>query len=1665
MLRKVRRSLAVLLTLCMVLTLMPTTVWATETADTQAIEKIETEMQSTDSTGETGTEGMTVDLAEDLTENMPDESIVEMPSEETSTNLETEETVEETINMINEDTEAVDNEDAEETVEEIAAMSVDAVRSVPLDTSEFYRIFHLDCGRKYFTVGQIKGLIDTLAVNGYTAIELAVGNDGLRFLLDDMSVTANSATYSSDNVKAGIQRGNKTYCDAGTNELTETDMNTIIAYAKENNISVIPLINTPGHMDVILDCMEYLGISNPAYNNSARTVDVMNVEAVNFTLALLEKYIDYFADQGSTIFNMGCDEYANDVSGFAGLISSGNYDKFVEYVNSLAALVQNAGMTPMAFNDGIYYNSCTSAGTFDSNIAIAYWTSGWNGYSPASASFLAEKGHQIINTNDSWYYVLGRSTSTNGVYNLVTAQNGAKSTPVTDVPGNNDPDPVGAMQCLWCDTPSASYSDTEVENVTGLIKTLAANNKDYFNKTIIETTEERTITVTVGGTATDTIEGVNYAGSYNTEDPAVATVEVTGSDGQEGTVTYTGVDVTCGTLLSSNSDSWTEVSGYYYKADDGKYYPVYAKRSSSWSWSSWSYVYTYIWGYSNTGSSNNVAQIGTQETDDTSSAPNIEVYTKSGTEAVPAFTTVTCTGWAVGKTTVVVGGINYTINVVAEDLSKVDPLTVEYWITNLPVTAGGSTSTTISAQSVYGEEGVDLSTLIPANGTYAYGSVVYWKGTVLDDSNRQTTASGAENDKTGSGKDFNKIRYYESQWQYFYEGGGTWNTISSSDQVVAYWLQPTEVTQEITTLVKDWGYAPTNQQGDNNNKVALTVAVVYPDGTVSPTEGNMYATSTTLFNYWDNRDIGLVAPVNNSSYEISKITVTNGTRDQAGTGQWGSNDTITWEKVTNEAGELWYDETTYWTEGDGGTPMVNGVTSNIIWSNYNTAKLVLIYLKPVHYDTNLLVKWVDDSASGALISSMEIAVSSDGTPVTFYNGLKQNSALPAEGIGGTFTLDDNAHITNSSNVNQTFNKTISTVPNVAPQYKSGLYQYVSADLSADGMTLTLHYNLDTTKISKNYVVDFGLPVKISLSDLVENANEVSNVEAVTPNVTVNNSDKSFTYQPPSVLGGTDLVRIKLTYSNNSTQTFNVGFVPATTVYYEEGFASYEGDWGTSISKGTTVQETHAADENTKFHYGYDPKYAAESAGPSNGTQATSSSYDDSATFSFTGTGVDIYANSAESTGRIYIKVADSDGKTEKIIMVYTQTQRGTDTTNYNVPVASILGLTRGSHTVTIRHMKSSSDVESDVINFDGFRVYGTLDEDYEIYQKHEEANPTFVELRDKVLAAANVDTTQSQYASELAENAMSQVYARTDNSANGPVVISDENTYGKDNAQDLLDNGPKNEVYLRQGESIVFKVNAVSAQIGLKALNGAVSYGITYGDDASTTVNLSSSTDMFYPLSSLSDTITITNTGENILAITKLKLFGISDEPAFFSLEESDLIPAIMSLRNAGGATEPVDPVEPEITYADASLQISIVDYSGKELAAADLTANGVEGEEATFTADAIAAAAAGALPVGYGLDENCAIADMLVKYGETDTIVVRAGKIATLVVTYKNLLGKIMGTITFIQVQTSSATKAVFKATEIKEAVPDGCRLLSIIVTSEKVTYGYSARKTVYVF
>lgn len=415
--------------------------------------------------------------------------------------------------------------------------------------SEFLRIFHLDCGRKYFTVSEIEGIIDQLAENHFTHLQLAFGNDGLRFLLDDMSVEVNGTTYASDKVTSAVKQGNTNLTSGSSGELSQSDMDAIIKYANTRGIQIIPLFNAPGHMYTAVNAMNTLGVGGKHIEvsspNDARTsnwaVDPTDATAVAFAKALLQKYVTYFAGKGSTMFNIGADE-----SG----LSSSNYASYAEMVNGMNAIVKAAGMTTLAYNDGIYntaYAESQPDVTFDSDIVICYWTAGANS---ATVEYLLEKGFNLLNNSDNWYYVLGDYlykiwSSAQWGYN--DALNWIKKTPVTQMKDGKDyassKQLLGSVLCVWCDAPGETYESVKVYN---LIKAMAEYNPDYFTgKVKLSASDDATgvsvaVTGAKGQKATVEVKKITSGFTFDTEahvsynvTPAVDGKAYTG----EGTVT------------------------------------------------------------------------------------------------------------------------------------------------------------------------------------------------------------------------------------------------------------------------------------------------------------------------------------------------------------------------------------------------------------------------------------------------------------------------------------------------------------------------------------------------------------------------------------------------------------------------------------------------------------------------------------------------------------------------------------------------------------------------------------------------------------------------------------------------------------------------------------------------------------------------------------------------------------------------------------------------------------------------------------------------------------------------------------------------------------------------------------------------------------------------
>ena len=420
---------------------------------------------------------------------------------------------------------------------------------------EFMRIFHLDCGRKYFSVDEIKGIIDQLSANHYTHLQLAFGNDGFRFLLDDMSV----GSHSSDGVKTAIQSANTSYSNGKSTSsaiLSQTDMDAITAYAKAKGIGIIPLLNTPGHMTALLDAMKSLDSSISSEMNinqgSGSYFDPQTcTAAADLTKELVSKYARYFADKGSKYFNLGADE-----CGFDSMTKdNGKYVGFVNYINDLNAIVKSNGMTSLAFNDGFYRTDLSTSAKIDTDVLVCYWSASG---SRASTEALSEAGYKIINTNDSWYYVLGDYLNeiwASPQWYYAGAKKALQTIPVTQVKDNSSVTPIGSMLCLWCDGPHKDYSESK-DNVYDLIKTMADSNPDYFKEadapeqTLTDSATGITVTLTPSGGAAEYVYSIEIKISVEFTSKRTAKVTVSVN------ITENGLPYTNGATLKIPYETW-----------------------------------------------------------------------------------------------------------------------------------------------------------------------------------------------------------------------------------------------------------------------------------------------------------------------------------------------------------------------------------------------------------------------------------------------------------------------------------------------------------------------------------------------------------------------------------------------------------------------------------------------------------------------------------------------------------------------------------------------------------------------------------------------------------------------------------------------------------------------------------------------------------------------------------------------------------------------------------------------------------------------------------------------------------------------------------------------------------------------------------------------------
>ncbi|NBM21099.1 glycoside hydrolase family 20 protein, partial [Streptomyces sp. GC420] len=315
------------------------------------------------------------------------------------------------------------------------------------------RGLNLDIARKHFTADWIRARMREMA-------DLKLNQLGLH-LSDDQGFRIESSSHPEV---------------VSSEHLTKAEVRSILDLAETLHITVVPEIDSPGHLGAVLRAHPGLQLRTAGGTPVKGAIDISEPGAAAIVDDLLKEYAGLFP--GSS-WHLGADEYAalqfysDPEASFPGLAAAARerygaggrvQDLATGWLNDRAATVRAHGKTEVkAWNDGFFTGGRTAP---DKDLQVEYWTGKEIG-ARQPAEYLAE-GRRVVNLNDEYlYYVLGEPND----FVYPTGERIYKEwTPLvlrgsTAVPARYSRQILGARLAVWCDISGAQSRDRIAEGI------------------------------------------------------------------------------------------------------------------------------------------------------------------------------------------------------------------------------------------------------------------------------------------------------------------------------------------------------------------------------------------------------------------------------------------------------------------------------------------------------------------------------------------------------------------------------------------------------------------------------------------------------------------------------------------------------------------------------------------------------------------------------------------------------------------------------------------------------------------------------------------------------------------------------------------------------------------------------------------------------------------------------------------------------------------------------------------------------------------------------------------------------------------------------------------------------------------------------------------------
>lgn len=294
------------------------------------------------------------------------------------------------------------------------------------------RSLGLDVARRWYPLATLEAVVDALARSHYNQLHL--------HFTDDQAYRLESAVIPA--------------CVA-PQHYTKADLQTLVTYAIGKGITVVPEIDTPGHMAAALACRPDLRVTTMSGGGS---LDLRQATAVDFAKELIAEWLPVFPGAD---WHIGGDEWMvhDDTVRYYGDPVRAR-DAEYAYYNTMGAWLISRGHRPRIWNDQIVSGSHVE---IDRILTV----DSWYGPTDPSATDLAAQGYRQINSNGNLLYAHTNSDQYPDPADLAAFTLGrfASGTVTTGV--------AGVQLSVWS-MPGDTHTDRHIiDRLTPLLQSLA----------------------------------------------------------------------------------------------------------------------------------------------------------------------------------------------------------------------------------------------------------------------------------------------------------------------------------------------------------------------------------------------------------------------------------------------------------------------------------------------------------------------------------------------------------------------------------------------------------------------------------------------------------------------------------------------------------------------------------------------------------------------------------------------------------------------------------------------------------------------------------------------------------------------------------------------------------------------------------------------------------------------------------------------------------------------------------------------------------------------------------------------------------------------------------------------------------------------------------------